>query len=162
MLHLGESKIDTLNAKNFICVLGCGSDMECATYYAEKMVKELSMSKEIGFRVYHGSEFGLSDDLKKKIESEVDSLLKHSYERVKSLLCQHKSELDLIANALLLKKTLYGDDVQELIEESLSTARGITSSNKKKRDKSPNVVVKRTFSKTAIKPRAEHFEKNQS
>jgi ATP-dependent Zn protease len=93
--------------------LGCGSDMEQATSLAEKMVKEWSMSENLGFRVYQNSEFGFSDDIKKKVEMEIDSLMQESYERVTSLLSQHKSELDLIANALLLKKTLYGNDVQE-------------------------------------------------
>ena len=126
--------------------------MEHATSLAEQMVKEWSMSENLGFRVYQDSEFGFSDDIKKKVEVEIDFLLQESYERVKSLLSQHKSELDLIANALLLKKTLYGDDVQELIEKSLSTASGTTSDKNKAPDKSPNVVVKRTFSKTATEP----------
>ena len=80
--------------------LGCGSDMEHATSLAEKMVKECSMSENLGFRVYQDSEFGFSDDIKKKVEVEIDSLLQESYERVMSLLSQHKSELELIANAL--------------------------------------------------------------
>ena len=63
--------------------------MDYATYLAEKMVKECSMSEQIGFRVYQSSEFGFSDDIKKKIESEIDSLLKQSYERVMSLLSEH-------------------------------------------------------------------------
>ena len=105
-----------------------------------------------GIQGIQGSEFGFSDGIKKKIEYEIDSLLQESYERVMSLLTQHKSELDLIANARLLRKTLYGGDVQELIEESLSTVSGATSDKNKARDNSPNVVVKRTFSKTATEP----------
>ena len=108
------------------------------------------MSEKVGFRVYERDEIGFSEEIKKKLENEIDRLLQESYERVMSLLSKHKAELDLIANALLLKKTLYGDDVKELIEESLSTASGITLHQKKKdRDDSPNIVYKRTFSKTA-------------
>ena len=69
-----------------------------------------------------------------------------------SSLSEHKAELDLVSNALLLKKTLFGDDVRELIEESVSTASGTLLIEKKENEvppKSPNIVVKRTFSKTA-------------
>ena len=114
------------------------------------MVKDLSMSDKIGLRVFRNDEKGLSDELRRKIESEIDSILQESYKRVMSLLSEHKAELDLISNALLLKKTLYGDDVRELIEESLSTASGDNNSDKKKEKKnSPNIVLMRTFSKTA-------------
>ena len=108
------------------------------------------MSEKVGFRVYDRDDIGFSEEIKKKIENEIDRLLQESYERVMSLLSKHKAELDLIANALLLKKTLYGDDVKELIEESLSTATGVTLHQKKKENNdSPNIVYKRTFSKTA-------------
>jgi len=129
---------------------GCGSDLEKATFYAEAMVKNLSMSEKIGLRVYRNDESGYSDELKRNIESEIDSILQESYKRVMTLLSEHKAELDLISNALLLKKTLYGDDVRELIEESLSTASGDNDLDKKKEKKnSPNIVLMRTFSKTA-------------
>ena len=114
------------------------------------MVKDLSMSDKIGLRVFRNDEKGLSNELRRKIESEIDSILQESYKRVMSLLSEHKAELDLISNALLLKKTLYGDDVRELIEESLSTASGDNNSDKKKEKKNtPNIVLMRTFSKTA-------------
>ena len=121
-----------------------------ASFFAEWMVKEEGMSEKVGFRVYNDDKIGFSEEIKKKIENEIDRFLQESYQRVMSLLSKHKAELDLIANALLLKKTLYGDDVKELIEESLSTASGITLHQiKKERDDSPNIVYKRTFSKTA-------------
>ena len=114
------------------------------------MVKGLSMSEKIGLRVYRNAESGFSDELRRKIESEIDLILEESYQRVMTLLSEHKAELDLISNALLLKKTLYGDDVRELIEESLSTASGDNTADKKKEKKnSPNIVLMRTFSKTA-------------
>merc|ERR1712224_163791 len=116
----------------------------------ELMVKDLSMSDKIGLRVYRNNESSLSDELRRKIESEIDLILQESYKRVMTLLSEHKAELDLISNALLLKKTLYGDDVRELIEESLSTASGDNNSDKKKEKKNtPNIVLMRTFSKTA-------------
>ena len=108
------------------------------------------MSDKIGLRVFRNDEKGLSDELRRRIESEIDLILQESYTRVMTLLSEHKAELDLISNALLLKKTLYGDDVRELIEESLSTASGDNDLDKKKEKKnSPNIVLMRTFSKTA-------------
>ena len=109
------------------------------------------MSEKIGLRVYRNDESGLSNELRRKIELEIDLILEESYQRVMTLLSEHKAELDLISNALLLKKTLYGDDVRELIEESLSTASGDNNFDNKKKEKknSPNIVLMRTFSKTA-------------
>ena len=123
--------------------------MKQATDLVERMVTEWSMSEHIGFRVYHGGLSGFSDDIKNKIETEINSLLQKSYERVRSLLSGRQTELALIAQALLEKKTLYGDDVKNLIEESLSTKYKYKN---KKADKSPNVVLKRTFSKTETEP----------
>ena len=109
------------------------------------------MSEKVGFRVYRSDEFGFSEEIKKKIENEIDRLLHESYERVKSLLSDHKAELDLIANALLLKKTLYGNDIKELIEESLSTTSDSPVNLKRSQgDAFPNIVHKQSFSKTAI------------
>ena len=115
------------------------------------MVKEYCMSEKVGFRVYKSDEFGFSEEIKKKIENEIDRLLQESYERVKLLLFHHKAELDLIANALLLKKTLYGSDIKELIEESLSTTTDSPVNYKRSSGVDfPNIVHKQSFSKTAI------------
>ena len=113
------------------------------------MVKECSMSEKVCLRVYEKDDIGFSDDIRRKIESEIDSILQESYMRVMDLLSKHKAELDLISNALLLKKTLYGDDIRELIEESLSTASGDMMTKHKENETSPNIVLMRTFSKTA-------------
>ena len=113
------------------------------------MVKECSMSEKVGFRVYEKDDIGFSDNIRRKIESEIDLILQESYMRVMDLLSQHKAELDLISNALLMKKTLFGDDIRELIEESLSTASGDMMTKSKGNEASPNIVLMRTFSKTA-------------
>ena len=110
------------------------------------------MSEKVGFRVYgclgcSSKTLGYSEDIKRKIESEIERILQESYDRVVDLLSKHKAQLDLLANALVLKKTLYGDDVRELIEESLSTASSTGLGGKKDRDESPNVVCKGYFQK---------------
>merc|ERR1719367_1035655 len=61
-----------------------------------------------------------SDELKTKIDSSIDSLLNESYSRVSKLLTEHKDELDLLATALLLKKTLYAEEIKTLIEDYTS------------------------------------------
>ena len=129
--------------------LGCASDLEHATFFADLMVKKCSMSEKVGLRVYENDDIGFSDDIRRKIESEIDLILQESYMRVMDLLSQHKAELDLISNALLMKKTLFGDDIRELIEESLSTASGDMMTKSKGNEASPNIVLMRTFSKTA-------------
>ena len=43
------------------------------------------MSEKIGFRVYQDDEFGFSDEIRRKIELEIDTILEESYKRVKNL-----------------------------------------------------------------------------
>ena len=157
MFHKHDSFFSSFHIFYYHILIGCGHDLQTATHLAELMVKEFAMSEKIGFRVYRNDEtmkndFGFSDEIKRKVELEIDTILEESYKRVTNLLSEHKAELDLVSNALLLKKTLFGDDVRELIEESVSTASGTLLIEKKENEvppKSPNIVVKRTFSKTA-------------
>ena len=85
------------------------------------MVKRFGMSDEMNsLRTFEEEDTKLSDDLKAKIDSAIDSLLNESYARVTKLLTEHKHELDLLATALLLKKTLYADEIKTLIEDYTS------------------------------------------
>ena len=135
--------------KILILIAGCDSDLWKASFIVEDMVKDYGMSDKVGIRVYK-DESRYSEEIKIKIESEINRMLQESYERVFKLLSAHKAELDLLSNALLMKKTLFGDDIRELIEESISTSKDVPKP-KEERNGKPNVVFQRTFSKTATK-----------
>ena len=102
-------------------ILGAQDDLSRATSVATHMVKRYGMSEEMNsLRTFDEDDVKQSDDLKSKIDSAIDSLLNESYSRVTKLLTEHKDELDLLATALLLKKTLYADEIKTLIEDYTS------------------------------------------
>ena len=76
------------------------------------------MSENIGVIVTDGDD-KISEELKSKFEKEITRILNDSYSRVLKTLTDHKQELDLIASELLLKKTLYGDEIKKLIDDHL-------------------------------------------
>ena len=101
--------------------LGARDDLSRATSAASDMVKRYSMSAEMNsLRTFDEDDTKQSDDLKAKIDSAIDSLLNESYSRVTKLLTEHKDELDLLATALLLKKTLYAEEIKTLIKDYTS------------------------------------------
>ena len=102
-------------------ILGAQDDLSRATSVATHMVKRYGMSEEMNsLRTFDEDDVKQSDDLKSKIDSAIDSLLNESYSRVTKLLTEHKNELDLLATALLLKKTLYAEEIKTLIEDYTS------------------------------------------
>ena len=102
-------------------ISGAHDDLSRATSLASDMVKRYGMSEEMNsLRTFDEDDIKQSDDLKAKIDSAIDSLLNESYSRVTKLLTEHKDELDLLATALLLKKTLYAEEIKTLIEDYTS------------------------------------------
>ena len=84
---------------------------------AADMVKRYGMSKKVGLRVLDKEESILSEEDKSNMNAEISRLLNESYARVMKLLVDHQSELELIATALLMKKTLYANELKTLIED---------------------------------------------
>ena len=104
-----------------IIISGAHDDLSRATSVASDMVKRYGMSEEMNsLRTFVEDDTKQSDELKAKIDSAIDSLLNESYTRVTKLLTEHKNELDLLATALLLKKTLYAEEIKTLIEDYTS------------------------------------------
>ena len=98
-----------------IYILGASDDFFQATETARKMVKDYGMSDNLGLQCrfnYDESEQG-----KFNITEEIDSILKQSHIRAKAILNEHREELDIISRALMLKKTLYAEEIELLIED---------------------------------------------
>ena len=97
---------------------------------AERMVKCYGMSEKMGLRVYEDNEDKESEEVKSNLNAEINRLLNESHDRVMNILTEHKEELDLIATALLLKKTLYADEIKSLIEDHISKIKiGVENNN---------------------------------
>jgi len=95
---------------------GASSDFSQATRIATAMVCQYGMSPKVG-RVYYQIEDinKLSPELQNIINQEVRRLLDESYHRAKSILMSHKKEWEALANGLLEKETLSGEQIREMI-----------------------------------------------
>ncbi|MBQ9949850.1 MAG: ATP-dependent zinc metalloprotease FtsH [Clostridia bacterium] len=103
-----------------ICT-GAYNDLKVATDTARKMVIEYGMSDKIGpiflggdTEVFIGASFGqqktFSDAFGERVDEEIKTILESQYDRVKNILTQHRDGLDRVANALIEREHLTGDE----------------------------------------------------
>ena len=122
---------------------GASSDIERATAIARQMVKKYGMSSELGVvsydeggEVFIGRDFGHSKNYSEKtaamIDDAVTSLLNEKYEEAKRLLKKHKHQLEMIAEELIVKETLDGEEFDRIYNEA--EASGNTSSKEEESD----------------------------
>lgn len=106
---------------------GASGDIEYATKLARDMVTQWGMSDEIGPLQYEEQQQGylgyggsqrapMSDEMAKKIDSEIRNLVEAGYDRATKLLKKHRKQLNLLAEALLEFETLSGDEIKQLLE----------------------------------------------
>ena len=108
---------------------GASSDIQYATKLARDMVTQWGMSDELGPLQYEepqGETFlgysqsarvHMSDETAKKIDLEIRRIVDTGYERARSILTDHESQLHLLASALLEYETLSGDEIKTLVEQ---------------------------------------------
>ena len=89
-------------------------DLWSATYDAKSMTKTHAMGNILMQTDNEGHK--ISENLLSQLDTEISTILKEAYDRVLKTLTDHKEELDLIAKELLKRKTLYGEEIQKLIE----------------------------------------------
>ncbi|MBU1125416.1 MAG: ATP-dependent metallopeptidase FtsH/Yme1/Tma family protein, partial [Candidatus Omnitrophica bacterium] len=106
---------------------GAAHDLEVATYKARKMVCDYGMSARMGnitLGKSHGPVFlgkdiveekNYSDDTAKMIDEEVKLLIDNSYQRAKKMIQENQEKLTLLANTLLEKEVLNGNEVRILL-----------------------------------------------
>ena len=107
---------------------GAGNDIERATEMARKMVCEWGMSEKMGplsygskeEQVFLGRDFAnqknFSDQTAKLIDQEVKTLVMGGYNRATELLKKNRDTLENLAQALLERETLTGDEVKNIID----------------------------------------------
>ncbi len=99
---------------------GCYSDFVKATEMGRKMVTMFGMSDKIGPVIYGQSQPGYgyqySEGTAQKIDEEVHTILKDSYEQSKAILQANRDKLEKLAQALLEKETLYAEEVYQLLD----------------------------------------------
>jgi cell division protease FtsH len=105
---------------------GAGNDLERVTDLARKMVCEWGMSEALGpltfgkreEQIFLGREIGKTQDYGTdtaiRIDEEVKRLVMENYERAKTILVEHKTELMTIADELLAREVLDADQIARL------------------------------------------------
>ncbi len=107
---------------------GASSDLKQATRLARLMVCDWGMSAELGPQTFGAHEElmflgrevsrtqDFSEDTARKIDAEVNGLLRESYAKARSLLESHRDKMEMIAKLLLERETLDGRDVEDLVK----------------------------------------------
>ncbi len=109
--------------------IGAANDIERATEIARKMVSEWGMSDKLGpvalgkveEEVFLGRELGVkrpySEETAKLIDSEIRRIVSEAFEKARQIVRENRDLLDAIANELLQKETLTGEDLDRIIRE---------------------------------------------
>ncbi len=108
---------------------GAYNDLERVTELARRMVCEFGMSERLG-PVTLGRKAGpiflgrdivedrnYSEEIASQIDQEVRQIVETCYERAKTLLQENRAALDAIAQRLLEKETLDGEELDEILRE---------------------------------------------
>jgi cell division protease FtsH len=102
---------------------GAGNDIDVATDLARRMVTEWGMSEKLGplafgkkqEAIFLGREFAqhqdYSESTAQEIDAEVKMLVLRGYERAKKILVDNQEKLRLVADALLEREVLDGDEI---------------------------------------------------
>jgi len=106
---------------------GAANDIKQATNVAQKMIRSWGMSEELGplsfakdeEHVFLGREIAqhrdYSEETARKIDQEIKNLVVKAYKRTKSILEKNVDILHALANKLLEKETVLGNELDELI-----------------------------------------------
>ena len=109
---------------------GAGNDIERATEMARKMVCEWGMSEKMGpltfgkkeEMVFLGKEIAThkdySEETAREIDSEVKAIVMECYNKAKRILSERIDILHKLANALLEKEVLDGEEIDKIIRGS--------------------------------------------
>ncbi|ONN27787.1 cell division protein FtsH [Thermosipho affectus] len=107
---------------------GAANDIERATEIARKMVCELGMSDNFGplawgkteQEVFLGKEItrmrNYSEEVAKLIDSEVQNIVNTCYNRAKEILNKHREKLDELAQILLEREEISGEELRKLLK----------------------------------------------
>ncbi len=106
---------------------GAGNDLEKATELARKMVCEWGMSDKLGpvtfgkkeEAIFLGREIAqhrdYSDETAQQIDAEVKTLIEEAHQEAKRLLKKHQDELIKVAEILLERETLSGEEMDLIL-----------------------------------------------
>jgi cell division protease FtsH len=107
---------------------GAGNDIERSTEIARKMVCEWGMSEKLGplafgqkeEQIFLGREFAqhrdYSEETARLIDDEIRAIVSESYEKAKDIIQKNMATLQQLANTLLEKEVLDGNQIDQIIK----------------------------------------------
>lgn len=113
---------------------GAANDIEQATKIARSMVTRLGMTEEFDMmateimsNVYLGGDASLqcSDATAGKIDAKVLAIIKEAHEKARQILLENRAKLDVLAQFLLEKETITGEEFMALLrkEEAVESSK---------------------------------------
>jgi cell division protease FtsH len=114
---------------------GAQNDIEQATKLARAMVTSFGMSEKLGPRtfgqkeelVFLGREISeqkdYSDETARQIDEEVHSIIEHARSVARNILTKQRSKLVYIAERLIAKETLEGEELEAVLREAAPKSR---------------------------------------
>ena len=121
---------------------GASNDLQRATEIVRDMVIKYGMSDSIGPVVYDsgngevflGKDYGhvnnYSEATSARIDAEVEKIMREAYNRTVEILTEHFDKLELVANVLLEKEKISGEDFESLMKfGTLSTSEEASSTD---------------------------------
>ncbi|MEO0293808.1 MAG: ATP-dependent zinc metalloprotease FtsH [candidate division WOR-3 bacterium] len=106
---------------------GAGNDLQNATEIARKMICEWGMSDNLGpitlerdtDSIFLGKRLAkereYSEETARQVDLEIKNFVEKAHNIAKTIIKKHKKELDKVAEALLEKEVLTGDEVKEIV-----------------------------------------------
>lgn len=107
---------------------GASNDLQRATSLARQMICEYGMSPELGpmtfghrqDQVFLGRDIGrdkdYSEEVAANIDKEIRKFIDEAYQKTESLLNENMDKLHLIADALIERETLEGEEIDQLMK----------------------------------------------
>lgn len=107
---------------------GASNDLQRATSLARQMICEYGMSTELGAmtfghrqdQVFLGRDIGrdkdYSEEVAAKIDKEIRKFIDEAYQKTENILTENMDKLHLIAEALVERETLEGDEIDQLMK----------------------------------------------
>lgn len=107
---------------------GASNDLQRATEIVRDMVIKYGMSDSIGPVVYDsgngevflGKDYGhvnnYSEETSARIDAEVEKIMRQAYDKTVEILKEHYDKLELVANALLKKEMINGEEFENLMK----------------------------------------------
>ena len=109
---------------------GASNDLERATKLAREMVTRYGMSDELGTQVFgeaqhevflgrdYANHQDYSAETAKRIDDEVERIMREAHERARGVLDEHRSQMDTMARVLLERETVEGAAVDALLNDT--------------------------------------------